>query len=78
MHETALHNSKQNLNLILDTVIPCLGSCCSAGGPFRQLGLDTCATHGLAGIPLQNPHGINNLLKREAQINFFLAGEATV
>lgn len=34
--------------------------------------------HGLAGIPLESPHGINNLLKREAQINYFLTRKATV
>lgn len=46
MHEPALHNSNQSLNVIFDTVILCLGSCCSAGSPFRQLGLNTCAMHG--------------------------------
>lgn len=70
MHEPALCNSDQNLNLIFDTVILCLGSCCSAGRPFRQLGLNTSATRGLAELPLENPHKINNLLKREAQIHF--------
>lgn len=34
MHEPSLHNSNQHLSLIFDTVILCLGSCCSAGGPF--------------------------------------------
>lgn len=72
MHEPALQNSNQHLNLIFGTVVLYLGSCCSAGGPFRQLGLNTCATHALAGIPLENPHEIRNLLEREAQINFFL------
>lgn len=51
-------------------VVLLLCSCCSAGGPFRQLWPNTCAMHGLVWIPLENPYKISNLLKMEAEMHF--------
>lgn len=68
VHMSLLHTTQIRIWIWFLTQWSCVWV--AAGGPFRQLGLNTCATHGLAGIPLENPQEIGNLLKREAQINF--------
>lgn len=48
----------------------CLGSCCSARGPFKWVGLNTHAVHSLVWIPLENTGNISNLLKTRLKLFF--------